>query len=1713
MELQHKSDSLKKLGAICNNHSSLSTRIALLSLEKKNPSVFIEAFILFIEYIQILSQIFLFDLGLYASSTQSASPFFQGIVYIAEMITPGYWLPYKGYGSLTIVVLFIIAGFTVMKYILFGYIAVLALKQSQGNSLLKFIWKWIFKLQSRVIFSLFAVFWVNSITTLISTEDEIESYGIGRGGVLILSSFMIVIDYTFSLFLDLRFCYILPTKHFLASKDNQLKIFNLTHKLAIQILRIVLPERSSTSIWVFTTINLALSLIKDFKYFTTLPYYKIPALYLQGILLALVTSLNVSCFFQIIAKASGYEGDIVSFIFVVWVIFSIMLTKIYHGYLTQTIIDIITDKQRLSSPEIMIHKASIINHIRSQRQIPSEANKKIGIFHLVNTNINQNIDKVLNIDSSFAEEGVFDIDSKESKNKLLLHYLETLSNKYPKNKFIKLFLAYFYAKKMKLYGNAIKLIAELKKDSFSNVIINSSILVFEIQGTMKTEYQRNDEQLDLFTYTMSHSLFAKLQGKIITQVQRQIEICQEIIKDCPDLGKIFDWSQSLDSLRNNIKKRMDGLFETLPDAYIEPLLIAAEYQFRLNHSVSEYQSYKKVYVKKYEKYEKFFENSKLIKDNLYQKSNAFVMFSGQRADAGKIVYCNKSVEKIFGGESNLYIGTQISSVMPPSLQSYYTNLFRSISEKENGDLLNKLNRIYIYHKEGYLKEAYIYLNIHPYLTQGFYFNMIIRPINTKTDYLLLRENGDIECATKRIGHRLGLINYNNSSPNINLNIKLLNEDLDDVNQSFNIMGLPEKHTSFIRSEGKRRTHLKTLCSPTLITAQTYQAKGDNEAEDNITNDLELQKNETMTKASMLYASYSAGKEIVLKSVQKSIEDERYLNKSYYYTCKIENKFYGSVLLKLITLEESHFQAEDESGTSETKGKVEDEKDLFEGVVPNENNGDAYEDKTCDITKPEDSCVMGIGDEKQSGWIELHNLLSPTSPKYLSIPSPLILSPTLKRLKTGLSEIYPAIESPLNASNSHFLFNNKFPSSSQITSPLNSPLGHQITGPLASPRGVVSKVRTIKKETMTKSTKSEQEEGIKFTKIDRRYIPEGSVATSQKSKTSQMRKVSSALKTALSTKYYPKFFYIACFGLYASLVIVFATQANLKTTLDRTIESLTVKKDILSGAQNRNYNILYIHSLIRMIWNLHVGFLSVSDLGFIGAYFSVFVDITKTALSDLAKINGVVFKSIDALEASDKDFLFQTNVRVFDTYFDEPVQRSINLTNFQATNALIETGFKIMEAEATNLSEASHEVKFLFRNSLNDLLLVNEQTSSDFFRSLDNQRKDIQRIVDTYMIIGIILLAIVTASFIVIIWKQYFREKTNMYSFSRLNNRGVQKVLDSFIRFKEALEKEKGFKENDNEGLNSSHKALAKNSAKGMSRKDNMKIPKHIGLRKKYIVYTGSLIIFMIVIMSLIIMNSLIDKNSMKFFEEKQSQVYFIDRLKARAYADRSAVLEMLGTNDIAMVENVIASEAMVNQIADLASMRLRATTLFINQDSSIDPRIQTLLFSDGCTLLGEAGMMFCMILAQAGVKSNLINLLYIMEETLSLTLDTYKRSDKSPSVLKNLRAHNFLLQTSACTTIVSQCDYISSVLNDSFEESLNSAENQRNSILIVFTIALAVLCILIWFYVLKKLREADNNFKKVLKTFPANLVLSSFILKTFLIKTSKGALDFVKNEI
>ena len=84
----------------------------------------------------------------------------------------------------------------------------------------------------------------------------------------------------------------------------------------------------------------------------------------------------------------------------------------------------------------------------------------------------------------------------------------------------------------------------------------------------------------------------------------------------------------------------------------------------------------------------------------------------------------------------------------------------------------------------------------------------------------------------------------------------------------------------------------------------------------------------------------------------------------------------------------------------------------------------------------------------------------------------------------------------------------------------------------------------------------------------------------------------------------------------------------------------------------------------------------------------------------------------------------------------------------------------------------------------------------------------------------------------------------------------------------------------------------------------------------------------------------------------------------------------------------------------------------------------------------------------------------------------------------------------------SQVLLLSDLISTKLAKSVDDIHSLGTTILVIFSVTLLIASILIWLQILIKVKRVNDDFKKVLAVLPPNIILSSFLLKSFLNKTS-----------
>jgi len=156
----------------------------------------------------------------------------------------------------------------------------------------------------------------------------------------------------------------------------------------------------------------------------------------------------------------------------------------------------------------------------------------------------------------------------------------------------------------------------------------------------------------------------------------------------------------------------------------------------------------------------------------------------------------------------------------------------------------------------------------------------------------------------------------------------------------------------------------------------------------------------------------------------------------------------------------------------------------------------------------------------------------------------------------------------------------------------------------------------------------------------------------------------------------------------------------------------------------------------------------------------------------------------------------------------------------------------------------------------------------------------------------------------------------------------------------------------------------------------------------------------------------------------------------------------------------------------------------------------------------------CKAVKSASNSNSFIQFAADYEIRLRELFTEYEQSDKSLPILTKLQVkltttYPILLMR----ILISLSSSISTLLNESFVSFLNSTKEEINVLRGLIFVFVVLVSLTIHFWIVNPLKERENEFRKVLEALPAELAFSNFLLKAYILRTSYGMLDSIKNQI
>jgi len=1635
MKIESHQRRFKAFSLFSEKTQTFSVKMAVVFLNSYLHSKIIEVLALILEYAQLASQTILLYPSLYSNASDNSDnyPFQRKLIYAAKLINPSYLLSYGEQKDSTESILLLIMCWTILKYCMIIYVSVATSKNQKSNPIMLKLFKLSLQLQSKVVYYFVTSFFFRCM--IATKENGFTFLGIGKAGNTAVCIIIIFIELFLAGFPKYRFHYLLPTKSFLASKNNTVENITLFQKFLIQLLQLLLSQTAIASKWILIIVNLILTLARAFKYFIGLPFYKINALLLQAALVGIIASLHFVSLINLILISKGTIDEGVTFLFVAWIILALLSIKASQGLLMKIIFKVLTENN-YSFPELLVYKVELIKQFLKRQKLPSKLGDYNDWSHLVVNSIQSNLNQVF-----FIESPEFQLSKKSDQHKLFLPHLETIVQKHPKSGFAKLYLAFFYGQKAKAYSKAISLIEEIRSETFSRIYLNACYLLSEMQKSIRSDYLGNKDQIDIYTYVQSQVQLDQLKETILKQIDSQSSVYEELLNNNSNLDKIFKDSQSAYSHKKQAVKRIKDLVDYMPEFYVRPLVLFAHYNLIINQSPYDYEKFYEMYNLRNQKYKKYFKSERLCEQNIYQDTCALFVVSGQKADSGKVISCNYNVKRVLGGDPQWYIGSKVHHrICTPSLRPMSENFYRSLSEPESLAIFNQTSKSFAYNKEGYVFETDFHLNIYPSLSLGYFVALFLRPAPDKKDFMLVRENGEIEGASRKICKRLGI--FQADAKQKGFYISEFSPELAKVTEAVNII------SDYDRDKIKYDVNI-------TIKNQVKERNVVGQKPPNI----------FIEEAQRLFSLYTErGNEVVITPSSKHNDST---NKGgYRYFCKVANLVFDSVVVRLFMLEEIENDNESELDEIIEKISFVEETSEKEDLVK-------QQDSTASNHNEESSHDWNVNNqEKELGWIDFGILQA----RRLNSQTPLMKSEESVKIPTEIP------------------FERKKKSKG-------------LTRVIKREQNMNKLKLNLENKTQTEiDNQTKPQQDTTRNNLGRARIAE-SVKKSISSLKSGTNEVSKTLKTALESRQSSKNFKTVLLFFITLLVFFFAIIILLFTNLDNTIESLKLKKDVMLGGQKGGYYIFNIQPIIRTTHDLAVGVISTSDFEYFKNPLPSFVSLVNLYAQQLEQANQELITLVNDLDNDFKKNYYLPNVKMafVDSYQE--------MTGFQAIDSIVQEVFKMAQDIKSHQTVDEDAFNLLLYNLVNDVILKNRVLVGKSLASVQDQADSVIEINTTSTAVICSCTFLLICLLLGITWLQFHRKRSNLTHLTKLSSHGLQAILDNSKLFKETLLQDGNFKAQELQTFEEKGKnRIFLNQKKNHRNKQNfIDSPVHSAIQNQFILYGFKSVLLCIILTVSLLTGTFFIRNSMNYTRKKLEQIHFINLIGNRVCRTIIATLELPAANGTTYIEGMKTSVAIHQYIAEMTTLRTQLMETFMDLEIVQDYQTSQLIFGNACEILGAAELTYCNVLNSKTTNSSLAQLLGAFETLLIERTDDYENSDKSAAALKANRMLNYDLLVAMKRVISDSCIFVAGLLDQDFEDKLDTLDGKRKFGLCFSIISLFVTAGVMWILVLRPIKDVDNNFKKTLQIFPAKMILSNFPLRIFLLENSNIDANFIKN--
>ena len=1151
---------------------------------------------------------------------------------------------------------------------------------------------------------------------------------------------------------------------------------------------------------------------------------------------------------------------------------------------------------------------------------------------------------------------------------------------------------------------------------------SSSLLLHEIEKSIFEGQARDQQQqkghLGILRYIKSKTLMEDLRSDMLNQTELYLRVCDNILNEVSNFGEIHNSAQEISDLKQVTQKKIGKLGQSLPEYYVSPFLLYAEYNWIVNHSVTNFEKYYEIYTQKSFKAQRFFKESSLIEENLYQETNALVLISTQKSEFGKVLYCNNSLVNLCGGQSTkLFEGSNISLLFPPFLRAFYDDLFNIVGDQQS-QMLGNIRRAYIFHKDHHLVEVDFCLQYHPYLTKGLCLNMLIRPVpvSKNTDFLLLTEDGDVIGGSRWVSKLLDINSIFSSS--LSVNSRILSEQLFMLNHACNL----------VNKNGGASFPFEDDLKPARSTVVSERSQDMSPV------------NMSLKKAHELYSAFISEDQVIqLYSLNK----KRVVEEPHAFFAKVQILDFGNTKIKLISLRSKRQTFVDGPPTPRNHS-------------PRRQTLNS-EDDIEDIYAPPLDEVPNVPYNFQTAAMNSPGRTHADMPPLIS-ESPCRTSREEETL-TGLTTLRPMLTTKRR----------------EIKTPSS-----------VSERDFTRNEHLNKMETRKKRVQ--------------KYMSSQDYSTQRSAERTENR----AFKAAILAKSYPKSFIWLCLIFYFVIVLTFVGQIVMKSICDDTMKNLEIRKDLLKESEERSYKGALIQINARGVLEQFGGR---SPTGGIFNNLATVIKNLQIRIHDMKEANKKMLDLAHYLDEETQEKLFNRTIRITGTYLDSYDEMPRYLNAFQVTEEATNAVKTLLGITNETYGVVYQIFSYLAANLVDSFLYENREMIKELTTTVEDQKESFQSVTNLFLILNPFLLVGIGILLSSIIWNQYRLENTNMKAFIKIPPKEVRNIAANLIQFSKDLIEEETFEKKwvsittQGGGLG---KTLRTQSVSVYSKRSEEHTIRYKEFRRRYYGHIARVFICIGVLVAITIWDLITTRQAIKVIYNRENQLQFANYLSNRATVTFMTYVQLFYTNNQVKVEQSYPYDSLPILAELIKELQSEIPKKFLEADGTYNPQVRELLFVDDptCERFALDFRNYCYGLTSVAQPINMMVAVAAFQDIIARKIIDYENADKT-NVTTVLKSDGFTTHPLPnFIAIAEQAHMIAGIMDESMTRRMEEMQDLKESIIIVFSIGLLGVSLFIWVYILKAIREVYNDFKKVLQIFPPNLILSSYLLKRFLQRSS-----------